>query len=76
MKASISVLGLELQTRFKHMLSVTTEAWHSSSLWIGLRREADGAHAKDTAGGWVGGSCGARIPKPQGFAICSLMLDY
>lgn len=32
----ISVLGLELPTWPKHMLPVTTEAWHSSSLWKGL----------------------------------------
>lgn len=82
-KASMSFPGLELPTRLKHMLPVTTEAWHFSSSWKGLRREVDGACDKDTAWGpcqgycrhGVGGSCRARIPKPQGFAIRSLMLD-
>lgn len=51
------------------MLSVTTEAWHSSRLWKGLRREVDGVHAKDTAGGWVGG----QDSKTTGF--CHLFSD-
>lgn len=40
-----------------------------------VTRILHGVHARDTAGIGVGGSCRARIPKPQGFAIRSLMLD-
>lgn len=71
----MSLPGLELPTRLKHMLPVITEAWHFSSSWKGRIREVDGAHAKDTVGSGVGESRGARISKPQGFAIGSSMLD-
>lgn len=53
----MSFPGLELPTRLKHMLPVTTEAWHFSSSWKGLRREVDGASAKDTAWGPCQGYC-------------------
>lgn len=73
----MSFPGLELQTdsSTRSLSPQNTETWHFSSHWKGLRREVDGAHAKDTAGIGVGRSYRARIPKPQGFAIRSLMLD-